>query len=60
MVIPVPPGNHELRVVFTRTPDRTAGIVISIFSGLVLLALLSIGDRRKLVQQPPQATETSA
>jgi hypothetical protein len=59
IVIPIPPGKHELRVVFTRTPDRTAGIAISIFSGLILVVLLSIGDDRKLVQQPPQATETS-
>jgi hypothetical protein len=45
--IDVPPGAHELRVWFSRTPDRTAGIVISFFSAMILLALIYLAERRE-------------
>jgi hypothetical protein len=45
----VPPGDHELRVWFSRTPDRTVGIAISFFSAMILLALTYFAERR----QPP-------
>jgi hypothetical protein len=45
--IDVPPGAHELRVWFSRTPDRTAGIVISCFSAMILLALIYLAERRE-------------
>lgn len=40
MVIPVPAGKSEIRVRFTRTPDRTAGVAISLISAILGLGLL--------------------
>jgi len=42
----VPPGDHELRIWFSRTPDRTAGMAISLLSAMILLALIYLAERR--------------
>ena len=46
MVVPVPGGKSEIRVRFTRTPDRTAGVAISLISAILGLRLLR--SRRSL------------
>jgi hypothetical protein len=58
--LPVPPGDHRVRVVFTRTSDRTAGTVISFLAGLIVLGLLYFPRRRQLATEAAQATEPSA
>ena len=41
------PGRHDVRVIFTRTPDRTLGIVISFFTAAVLILLACFNERRR-------------
>ncbi len=45
MTIPVPAGQSRINIRFTRTPDRTAGIVISLTSLFAALFLLWWGSR---------------
>ena len=40
MIVPIDKGQSEIRVHFTRTPDRTAGIALSLASALVGIAWL--------------------
>jgi hypothetical protein len=40
----VPPGDHSVRVCFVRTPDRTAGIAMSLLSAVILLGLFYFAD----------------
>jgi hypothetical protein len=40
MVIPVDAGKSEIQIRFVRTPDRTAGIALSIFSVMIGIGLL--------------------
>jgi hypothetical protein len=45
--VELPPGRHDVKVTFARTPDRTAGIVISLLAAIILglLALITFrGD----------------
>jgi len=46
MVVPVPAGKSEIRVRFRRTPDRVAGVAISLISAILGLGLLR--SRRSL------------
>lgn len=41
MIVPIAPGMSEIDVRFTRTPDRTAGIVLSLLSFLIAIGLFS-------------------
>jgi hypothetical protein len=41
MILAVPDGESTVRVTFTRTSDRTGGILLSVAAALVALALLS-------------------
>jgi hypothetical protein len=43
MVVPVPPGTSDVHVRFVRTPDRTAGILLSLLSLLIAAILLFLG-----------------
>jgi hypothetical protein len=45
IILPVSAGTQEIRMTFTRTPDRTLGGGISAGAGMVLLALLYLGRR---------------
>ena len=52
MMIPVEAGENRVRVTFTRTWDRTLGIIISVLAALVMIALVV---RNKLVWgRPPR------
>ena len=42
----VPPGRHHIDLRFTRTPDRTIGIVISAISVISLFLFTFFGSRR--------------
>ena len=42
MVIPVAPGISDIRVRFARTPDQTAGMLLSLASALVVATLFSV------------------
>jgi hypothetical protein len=44
--LPLPPGEHSVRVNFRRTPDRAAGGIISLVSALLLVGF-STHSRRK-------------
>jgi len=46
MVIPIASGHSSIRIRFTRTPDRTLGMLISIFSVLLAAFLLFAGRIR--------------
>ena len=48
--LPLPAGEHAVHVRYRRTPDRTAGSGVSIFSALVLLGF-SVYSRRKTPQE---------
>jgi len=50
MVILVPAGQSRIDIRFTRTPDRTAGIAISIASLFAGLFLLWWGSRERRLQ----------
>jgi hypothetical protein len=39
MIIPVAPGKSEIEVRFAQTPDRTAGMALSLFSSLFVIGL---------------------
>ena len=39
MIIPIPPGKSEIEVRFAETPDRTAGMALSLSSLLVVIGL---------------------
>ena len=52
MLIPLPGGRSRVRVRFVRTPDRTAGIVLSAGAGLLLAGLGLI--RRGRTRVAPQ------
>jgi uncharacterized membrane protein len=54
MVVPVPPGQTLVTVRFTRSWDRAVGIIISLFSLLLLVSLWFAG-RAELKQETPQA-----
>jgi uncharacterized membrane protein len=56
MIIPVEPGDNEIRVVFTRTADRLAGIVVSLLA-LVLFFALWLASVRK---PPAHVDQTEA
>ncbi|HJX01463.1 MAG TPA: hypothetical protein VJ453_14915, partial [Terriglobales bacterium] len=45
--IDLPPGRHQVEVDFTRTPDRTLGIVISLVSAVMLGVLAFFSERRR-------------
>jgi len=47
MIIPVPSGTNQVRVTFTRTPDRTAGEIVSAVTAAVLGGFLLRGRRRR-------------
>jgi hypothetical protein len=42
----LPPGRHDVKVTFARTPDRTAGIVISLLAAIVLTLFTLITNSR--------------
>jgi hypothetical protein len=42
MVVPLPRGQSTIRVRFTRTLDRTTGLLLSLFSGVLSVTLLRI------------------
>jgi len=46
MILPVAVGNHSVAITFRRTWDRTAGVVVSAVSLLVLLASSWLGRRK--------------
>jgi hypothetical protein len=52
MVIPVPAGISWIRVHLVRTPDRTWGMVITVFAALMLLTLLNAGGQRVFSASP--------
>jgi hypothetical protein len=52
MILPLSTGRQRITVRFVRTPDRKAGIAISLFSVLTLLALLNAGGLRLLSASP--------
>jgi hypothetical protein len=45
MVIPVAPGISDIHVRFARTPDQTAGMLLSLASALVVATLFSVDLR---------------
>jgi len=47
MIIPVPSGTNQVRVTFTRTPDRTAGEIVSAATAAVLGGFLLRRRRRR-------------
>ncbi len=52
MILPLSAGTEQITVRLVRTPDRKAGIAISLFSVLTLLALLNAGGLRLLSASP--------
>ena len=52
MVIPVAPGISDIRVRFVRTPDQTAGMLLSLASALVVATLFSVDLRRRHPFEP--------
>ena len=42
MVVPVAPGSSDIRVRFMRTPDRTAGILLSLLSASIVAGLFLV------------------
>jgi uncharacterized membrane protein len=46
MLVPIAAGKSEIEVRFSRTPDRTAGAAISLFSFFLGIGLLRVGRRR--------------
>jgi hypothetical protein len=56
MIVAVPPGESELRVDFTRTPDRTLGGCISILS-LITWSILYWKRRSPLAARPGKGLE---
>jgi hypothetical protein len=52
MILPLRPGAQRITARFVRTPDRTAGIVLSMLGVLTLLALLNAGGLRLLSASP--------
>ena len=53
MVIPVAPGISDIRVRFVRTPDQTAGMLLSLASTLVVVTLFSVDVRRRHPSEAP-------
>jgi len=47
MIIPVPAGTNQVRVTFSRTPDRTAGELISAVAVALLLGFTLLQRRRR-------------
>jgi len=47
MLVAVPSGHSRVRVRFTRTADRGAGILLSIGAGLLLVGLALVNQRRE-------------
>ncbi len=47
MLVTVPSGHSRVRVQFTRTADRSAGILLSIGAGLLLVGLALVNRRRE-------------
>ena len=45
--LPLPPGRHEVVVRFTRTLDRTLGMVVSFVSVMILAALFYVSNSRR-------------
>jgi len=52
IVLVLAPGTERVTAKFVRTPDRKVGIGVSVFSLLVLLALLNAGGVRLLSARP--------
>ena len=52
MILLLSPGTERITARFTRTPDRTLGIAISVLGLLTLLALLNAGGLRLLSASP--------
>lgn len=46
MLVPLPAGRSLVQVRFARTPDRTIGNAVSLFSGVSCLGLLVLGRKR--------------
>jgi len=53
MIIPVPSGTNQVLVTFTRTPDRTAGEIVSAVTAAVLAGFLLRGRRRRGALRTP-------
>lgn len=51
MMIPVVAGENRVRITFTRTWDRTLGIIISVLTALVMIVLV-VGNKLVLGQRP--------
>jgi hypothetical protein len=49
LVVPLTSGAHEVEIRFRRTPDRTAGDAISVFSAIVLLGFAIFARRRSVL-----------
>src|SRR5258708_35563370 len=52
MIVPLSAGTERVTLKFARTPDRKAGIAISMVALLALLALLNAGGVRLLSASP--------
>jgi hypothetical protein len=44
MMVPAEAGENRVRITFTRTWDRTLGIIISVLTALVMIALV-VGNK---------------
>jgi 6-pyruvoyl-tetrahydropterin synthase related domain len=54
VVLPLTAGEHDVQIVFTRTLDRTLGIVVSCFSAAMLFAAgIWTGARRRAMLEAP-------
>lgn len=45
MVLDLPPGHHQVEISYQRTPDHTAGLLVSVFSLLAAFALWWLSRR---------------
>lgn len=60
MIVPIPAGQSTVRVRFTRTWDRTLGILASLLSALAAAALLGRNEYRKSGSALSHSESTSA
>lgn len=57
MVVPVPAGDSRVQISFTRTADRTAGIVISLVAVVILGLIYRLGSKKQsAISDQPSAT----
>ena len=52
MTIPVETGSNQVRIMFTRTPDRTVGGVVSSITALLVVAIVFFQRKRSLASVP--------